>query len=394
MDAVTELREKKKIAVGETFDVAVSCDGTWQRRGYSSHNGVMNILSMDTGKILDTEPMSKFCKTCNNIEKFKLNDIDQYERRQGNHKCAINYSGSSGGMEVEGAKRIFGRSVEKHGVRYSEFYGDGDSKSFHSVKNIYPEMTISKLECIGHVQKRVGTRLRRLKKTTKGLGGKGKLTDHTVDRLQSYYGIAIRQNVGDLQSMKTAVCATYLHVASSEKNVWHDQCPKGATSWCKYQQSKVDPTVKYKPGPGIPMSIVLEHLRPMYIDLSSDALLLKCLHGKTQNQNEAFNKTIWDRVPKTMFCTMEQLQFGLYDAVANFNVGRKATVLIYEKLGIVPGRYLIDGCRNKNRKRLYHANYKHQEPMKKQRKVIRGAKKQKQDNNKFSEGKLYEAGGF
>ena len=91
---------------------------------------------------------------------------------------------------------------------------------------------------------------------------------------------------------------------------------------------------------------------------------------------------------------MEQLQFGLYDAVANFNVGRKATVLIYEKLGIVPGRYLIDGCRNKNRKRLYHANYKHQEPMKKQRKVIRGAKKQKQDNNKFSEGKLYEAGGF
>ena len=114
------------------------------------------------------------------------------------------------------------------------------------------------------------------------------------------------------------------------------------------------------------MSIVLEHLRPIYIDLSSDALLLKCLHGKTQNQNEAFNKTIWDRVPKTMFCTMEQLQFGLYDAVANFNVGRKATVLIYEKLGIVPGRYLIDGCRNKNRKRLYHANYKHQEPMKKQ----------------------------
>ena len=83
-------------------------------------------------------------------------------------------------MEVEGAKRIFGRSVEKHGVRYSEFYGDGDSKSFHSVKNIYPEMTISKLECIGHVQKRVGTHLRRLKKTTKGLGGKGKLTDHTV----------------------------------------------------------------------------------------------------------------------------------------------------------------------------------------------------------------------
>lgn len=79
---------------------------------------------------------------------------------------------------------------------------------------------------------------------------------------QNYYGIAIRQNVGDLQSMKKAIHATYLHVASSEKNVWHDHCPKGATSWCKYQRSKVDETVKYKPGPSIPMSIVLKHLRP------------------------------------------------------------------------------------------------------------------------------------
>lgn len=46
---------------------------------------------------------------------------------------------------------------------------------------------------------------------------------------------------------------------------------------------------------------------------------------------------------------MDQLQFGLYDAVANFNVGRKATVLIYEKLGMVPGKHLTNGCRQKNR---------------------------------------------
>ena len=32
----------------------------------------------------------------------------------------------------------FGRSVEKYGVWYLQYYGDVDSKSFEKVKNIYP----------------------------------------------------------------------------------------------------------------------------------------------------------------------------------------------------------------------------------------------------------------
>ena len=59
-----------------------------------------------------------------------------------------------------------------------------------------------KKECVGHVQKRVGTALRNLKKENKGLGGKWKVTDALIDRLQNYYGIAIRSNVGNLEAMK------------------------------------------------------------------------------------------------------------------------------------------------------------------------------------------------
>jgi len=59
-------------------------------------------------------------------------------------------------------------------------------------------VNIVKKECVGHVQKRVGTALRKLKKQKKGLAGRGKLTDAMIDRLQNYYGIAIRSNVGDL----------------------------------------------------------------------------------------------------------------------------------------------------------------------------------------------------
>ena len=74
-------------------------------------------------------------------------------------------------------------------------------------------MTITKKECVEHVQKRVGTALRKLKNEKKGLGGKGKLTDAMIDRLQNYYGIAIGSNVGDLAQMKKAIHASLLHCA-------------------------------------------------------------------------------------------------------------------------------------------------------------------------------------
>ena len=52
-----------------------------------------------------------------------------------------------------------------------------------------------KFECVGHYQKRVGSRLRHLKKNTGGLGGKRKLTDTKIDMMQNYFGIGLRSNV-------------------------------------------------------------------------------------------------------------------------------------------------------------------------------------------------------
>ena len=92
-------------------------------------------------------------------------------------------------MEVAGATTIFGRSMEKHNLRYTHFYGDRDSKSYEKVKNLYTDVVVEKFECVGQIQKRVGNRLR---KKEKGLGGKKRLTDEIIDRLQNYFGIAIR----------------------------------------------------------------------------------------------------------------------------------------------------------------------------------------------------------
>ena len=61
-------------------------------------------------------------------------------------------------------------------------------------------------------------------------------------------------------------------------------------------------------------------------------LLITCLHGLTQNQNESFNATIWDRLPKSRYVPLLQLEFGVHDTVAYFNIGCKCSMLNYEKI--------------------------------------------------------------
>ena len=66
-----------------------------------------------------------------------------------------------------GAKRIFCRSIDKNKLRYMEYYGDGDTKSFSVVGNVYPETKVLKKECIGHIQRVLAinyVRKRKLKK--------------------------------------------------------------------------------------------------------------------------------------------------------------------------------------------------------------------------------------
>lgn len=61
------MREAAAEAVKENdgaTDIANAFDGTWQRRGYSSLNGVVTATSFGTGKVLDVECLSKYCQIC------------------------------------------------------------------------------------------------------------------------------------------------------------------------------------------------------------------------------------------------------------------------------------------------------------------------------------------
>lgn len=137
-DAVEELHNLKSYEVDDNgvLETAISCDGTWQRRGFSSLNGCVTAISMETGKILDVEPLSKVCHTC---KKFEGKDSLEIEELKADHalKCKMHYSGSAPAMGPESAKPIFKRSVTSHKLQYHTLFGGGDSKSFSAVENVY-----------------------------------------------------------------------------------------------------------------------------------------------------------------------------------------------------------------------------------------------------------------
>lgn len=55
-----------------------------------------------------------------------------------------------------------------------------------------------------------------------------------------------------------------------------------------------------------------------------------------------------DRVPKTRYTALEKLELGVYDAIANFNYGRKATLDIVCQLKLNPGLYTVNSYKKLN----------------------------------------------
>ena len=128
------------------------------------------------------------------------------------HECNSNHTKSSGSMEAAEATEIFNRSISKHDLIYHEYLGDGDNSSYKEVVDSKPYVDYSiipeKLECVGHIQKRLGTRLRTkfkdYKCTATRLSDAGKLTEKTINSMQNSYGKSIRRNSNELYTITKA----------------------------------------------------------------------------------------------------------------------------------------------------------------------------------------------
>ena len=113
------------------LNISVSFDGTWQRRGHSSHNGVGAVIELIAGLPIDYEILSNFCLKCKIAEENPPNEEDQKSI------CKI--------------------------VGGTTMLSDGDSKAYAAVVNDSPygeDIVIEKEDCINYVSKRMGKALR------------------------------------------------------------------------------------------------------------------------------------------------------------------------------------------------------------------------------------------
>ena len=365
---------------------------------------------------------------CNSHKATK--DSDEYQKWYEEHKksCSKNFDGSSGNMEVEIARDLWGRSKDFN-ICYKYMVCDGDSKAYSAVWDVYgccdtcnkyenmnrqsaeykkwresdsylkwkteheDETAICnrvvKLDCIGHVQKRLGTALRELKKKTKGkladgkaIGGKGhRLSDKTIDKLQQYYGKAIRSNVNcnavstreievSVKKMMKAVWAVLYHCVVHDEKSRHRFCPEGEKSWCSYKRTgkKVEDKTHYLD------PIFLQLLKPIFRRLSDRALLLRCLPGYSQNQNECLNSVVWSKAPKHKFKGPKAIEMAGMSAVLQFDCGQSGRQEVMELAEIPHGHHTVQGAKRKDRKRISGASREANEVQKRIRIAKRQAK--------------------
>ena len=78
---------------------------------------------MWNGKVLDTVPLTGYCKGCKLAENFRVSDPAKYDQWKAEHNCPTNHGGSVRVMEAIGAKTMFQRSIEKNRLRYTEYLG-------------------------------------------------------------------------------------------------------------------------------------------------------------------------------------------------------------------------------------------------------------------------------
>jgi hypothetical protein len=412
----------------DVVEIAVSYDGTWSKRGYTANFGVGFVISVETGEVLDFDFESKLCKECETTKRDLGEDSCEFDIWYGGHKdqCTQTHTGSSGSMECSIAKKIWDRSKDRNS-QYKFMICDGDSKAYGSIWDTYgccddcekwEKMDkrsaeykkwreskayevwkeshesgkaecarVSKLDCIGHVQKRMGTHLRELRKSKPKLddgksvkGSKHRLTDKTMDKLQTYYGNAIRANVKpgkltpeeqkeQITIMQRAIMAVLYHTCELNNKERHKYCPPGPDSWCSYKR---DGTLQRKDHHLDP--VFLNFLLPECKRLSEYSLLLRCLPGYSQNANESLNGLVWNRAPKHRYKGAHVVETAVMSAILSFNAGAASRQDVMKVANIPGGAFTLEGCTAKDEKRMSHSVRKTKTKEKERRRKIRQAK--------------------
>ena len=88
--------------------IRVSIDGTWKKRGFSSLNRGVAAISIDNGKIIAVEAISRYCRECFVNTLLLQNDKDmlQVGKQEHSNTCKLSYDCSALSMESSNLYKI------------------------------------------------------------------------------------------------------------------------------------------------------------------------------------------------------------------------------------------------------------------------------------------------
>ena len=360
----------------------VSYDGSYTKRGHMSLYAMGYVVEVYTGYIIDFEVLCK----CFKCKRDKVHGIEECPHSKPSEKL---YRGSSGSMEVQIAKHLWGRSRD-HKFEYTMMVADGDCKSFAAVKDWYGLDSVSKEDCGNHVGKRMATRVENFGKTycqettfksgaRKGMVRKTypykKVLRDNARRFRNYYVTALRKcaNAGVDAMRKEIMAAYHHHLATVFTPRHHHMCPPTADSWCKYSAALAEGKTEAEANraylihheKGVFSGFTVEAKRGLlkiFEDLTDTSLLEKCKNGYTQNINESLHQRLWFKCGKHKHHGRDRVEFMAKVTVLDHNVGYEQSCLLI-KLGIA-SKALVKVLRfqDKEAARVARRRSRHREP--------------------------------
>ncbi|GFS26282.1 hypothetical protein ElyMa_005208700 [Elysia marginata] len=187
---------------------AISYDGTWHKRGHSSHFGVGVAIDCNSGFVLDTQVLSNYCHGC---EVGPKPDSPLYIECRANHECQKNFAGSSNAMEAEAAVAIFRRSINKRGLVNSKMLCDGDAKSTQKINEVAVyDFDVEKEDFINYISKRMLNALENVKNSNKKELNR-KLTKTNIEKITNTYATNLKRSAPDTIQMQEDVYGGIFH---------------------------------------------------------------------------------------------------------------------------------------------------------------------------------------
>ena len=139
----------------------------------------------------------------------------------------------------------------------------------------------------------------------------------------------------------------------------HHYCPKGAASWCGWQQDRKN----YKHHNVLPAA-VFQEIKPIFHCLADKKQLKRCAKGLTQNANESINGLIWQLCPKERFVGVETIETAVALAVCKFNDGAYSLKKLFDHMRLRDGHFTNLSLWSQDQARVRKSDYHSSETVK------------------------------